>query len=264
MHRFLVLLSGVAAYAVGMASLAYLAGWLGNFIVPRSIDSAPSGSMGRALLINAALFSLFALQHSVMARPKFKQWWTRYVPEPVERSTYVLFSGIALFVLMAFWQPIGMMVWNVQEPVARSVIYGTYALGWCILVGSTFALNHFDLFGLRQVWLYFRGVPYTHLHFATPGPYRVVRHPLYVGWITLAWATPTMSLVHLVFALVATAYILVAVRFEERDLVSFHGTSYIEYRRRTPMLVPVKMFLPTGSTSQLAQSEPSSLLADRN
>lgn len=257
MHRFFVLLYGLAAYTIGMASLAYLAAWLGNLIGPRSIDSAPTVSIGQALLINTALFGLFALQHSVMARPKFKQWWTRYVPTPMERSTYVLLSGLVLFVLMACWQPLGLIIWEVQQPTARAVIYGVYALGWCILVGSTFVLNHFDLFGLRQVWLFFRGIPYTHLHFATPGPYRLVRHPLYVGWITLAWATPTMSLVHLLFAVATTAYILMAIRFEERDLVAFHGDAYVEYRRRTPMLVPVQIFIRTDPAQELTPSEAS-------
>jgi protein-S-isoprenylcysteine O-methyltransferase Ste14 len=257
MRRFFVLQYGLVAYAIGMASLVYLVAWLGNLFVPHSIDSAPTVPMHQALLVNAVLFGIFAVQHSVMARPKFKQWWTRYVPKPMERSTYVFLSGLALFLLMAFWQPIGIVVWEVQQPIARAIFYGLYALGWCILVGSTFVLNHFDLFGLRQVWLYFRGKPYTHLHFATPGPYRVVRHPLYVGWITLAWATPTMSLVHLVFALATTAYILVAIQFEERDLVAVHGDSYVEYRRCTPMLVPVQMFIRTDSARAVGHTEAS-------
>ena len=250
MPRVMVLVYGVVAYGIGMASLAYLAAWLGNVVVPRSIDSEPSVSLTFALLINAGLFLLFGLQHSVMARPKFKAWWTQFVPEPIERSTYMLFSGVSLFLVMTLWQPIGITIWNVQQPLARGLLFGLYGLGWAILVGSTFVLNHFDLFGLRQVWLHFQGKPYTHLHFATPGPYRVVRHPLYVGWITLAWATPTMSLVHLVFALATTAYILIAIRYEERDLIAFHGTSYAEYRRRTPMLIP-----DFGLTSQKAAVE---------
>ena len=249
MRRTLILLYGFVAYAVGMASLVYLAAWLGNFMVPRSVDSAPSVSFVQGMLVNTGLFVLFGLQHSVMARPWFKAWWTQIIPEPAERSTYVLFSGIALFLLMLLWQPMGVMVWTVHHPWGRAALYCLYAVGWITLVGSTFVINHFDLFGLRQSWLYFRGQPYTHLDFATPGPYRIVRHPLYVGWITLAWATPTMSLVHLMFALGTTAYILIAIRYEERDLIAFHGDSYAAYRRRTPMLVPSLRRTQEGSAA---------------
>ena len=259
MQRILVLVYGSLAYGVGMASLVYLAAWLGNF-VPRSIDSAPVTSFVPALLANITLFALFGLQHSVMARPKFKEWWTQFVPKPIERSTYVLFSGVAMFLVMAFWQPVGISIWSFENPVGRALLYGLYGCGWAILVGSTFLINHFDLFGLRQVWLYFRGREYTQLNFGTPGCYRIVRHPLYVGWITLAWATPTMSLAHFGFALATTVYILIAIPFEERDLVAFHGESYADYRRRTPMLIPgIGLLRGSQQSSMLEQAQPPSV-----
>jgi protein-S-isoprenylcysteine O-methyltransferase Ste14 len=238
MRRLILLIYGVTCYAMGLASLVYMIGWLGNVVVPRSIDSEPAGSVLKAVLMNVGLFAVFAVQHSVMARPAFKTWLTRFMPESAERSTYILFSGLALVLLMVFWQPMGMNVWDVQNSVGRIMLYSLYGLGWVILVGSTFVLNHFDLFGLRQVWLNFRNRPYTHLNFATPGPYRFVRHPIYVGWIMLVWAAPTMSAAHLAFALATTVYIVIAIQFEEKDLISIHGDTYTEYRRRTPMLIP--------------------------
>jgi protein-S-isoprenylcysteine O-methyltransferase Ste14 len=190
-----------------------------------------------ALLIDLGLMALFALQHSGMARPAFKRWLTRYVPEPMERSTYVLLSSLALILLFACWQPLGGVVWHLEGTLARSATYVLFGAGWLLVLVTTFLINHFDLFGLRQSWLYFRGVPYTPLPFVVPGPYRLVRHPLYVGWLTAFWATPTMTASHLVFAVVITAYILVAIVFEERDLIAAHP-EYAEYRRRVPMLVP--------------------------
>lgn len=238
MRRSLMLAYGLISYAVGMTSLVYMIGWLANVGVPRSIDSPATGSLGPAIAINAALVVAFAVQHSVMARPKFKAWLTRMIPEAIERSTYILVSGVAVLVMMLLWQPMGGEIWNVENPVGRAALYVMYGVGWAILIGSSFALNHFDLFGLRQTWLAFRGQPYTHLQFSTPGVYRLVRHPIYVGWLTLAWATPTMTVAHLVFAGAMTTYILVAIQFEERDLVSFHGDDYREYQAKTPMLIP--------------------------
>jgi protein-S-isoprenylcysteine O-methyltransferase Ste14 len=172
-----------------------------------------------------------------MARPAFKRWLTRFIPEPAERSTYVLLSSVALFALFWQWQPLGGNVWEVKGDMARSVVLAVYAAGWVIVLATTFLINHFDLFGLRQVWLAFRGIPYTPLGFATPGPYRLVRHPLYIGWFTVFWAAPTMTAAHLIFALGMTAYILAAIRWEERDLVAAHP-EYAAYRGRVPMLVP--------------------------
>ncbi len=187
--------------------------------------------------MNLGLLALFSVQHSVMARPAFKSWWTRYVPEPAERSIYVLFSNLALIALFVLWQPMGVTVWRVDNPIGKIALYTAYALGWVLLLGSTFAINHFDLFGLRQVWLHLRGREYTALKFGTPVFYRHVRHPLYVGWFTIFWATPTMTVAHLVFAAATTAYILLAIRWEERDLVASHP-EYAEYRRKVPMFIP--------------------------
>jgi protein-S-isoprenylcysteine O-methyltransferase Ste14 len=238
MRRLFYLLYGVAAYVLFLGVFLYALGFVGNVIVPRSIDAAPKSSLGWAILIDASLLGLFAVQHSVMARPTFKRWWTQYIPEPIERSTYVLFSNAAMIALFVGWQPMGGIIWDVQHPAARSFLLTLFAIGWAIVLVTTFMINHFDLFGLRQVWLAFRGVPYTLPTFATPGFYAHVRHPLYVGWMIAFWATPTMTAAHLLFALLTTAYILVAIWFEERNLVEFYGRDYAEYRRNVPMFVP--------------------------
>jgi protein-S-isoprenylcysteine O-methyltransferase Ste14 len=172
-----------------------------------------------------------------MARPEFKRWWTRFIPTPVERSTYVMATNLVLGLMFWQWRPMGGILWNFEQPLVRAAAWSLFAVGWLTVLVTTFLINHFDLFGLRQVWLYFRGRPYTHLPFATPGPYQIIRHPLYVGWLLAFWATPTMTMAHFVFAAAMTAYILLAIRYEERDLVSFH-TGYREYRRRVPMLIP--------------------------
>ena len=237
MKRWLIFIYGVASYAIFFGTFLYAIGFIGNFGVPKSIDSARETSLGIALAINAALLGVFAIQHSVMARPAFKRWWTRIIPQEAERSTYTLLSSLALIALFAFWAPMGGIVWNVEAPVAQALIYGAYAFGWVLVLVSTFLINHFDLFGLRQVWLQLRGKPYTALLFKTPVLYRYVRHPLYVGWFFAFWSTPTMTVAHLVFALATTAYILIAIQLEERDLVEAHP-EYESYRRSVPMLVP--------------------------
>jgi protein-S-isoprenylcysteine O-methyltransferase Ste14 len=236
--RLTIFAYGVVCYAVFFATFLYALGWVGNFVVPRAMDGEPALPFMTALGIDLALLSLFALQHSIMARPFFKRAFTRLIPESAERSTYVLASSLALIVMFAFWQPLGGVVWNVTDPTARGVIWGCFAFGWLLVLVSTFLLNHFDLFGLRQIWLQLVGKPYTPLKFGTPGPYKLVRHPLYVGWFFAFWATPTMTATHLMFALVTTAYILVAIRFEERDLVDSLGHDYIAYRERVPMVIP--------------------------
>ena len=228
---------GVVCYLAFLAAFLYAIGFIGNFAVPKSIDAQPEAALTFALAIDAALLGLFAVQHSVMARQWFKAAWTRIVPAPVERSTYVLFSSLALFLLFWKWEPIGGVVWNVENAAGRLIILALYALGWLIVLVATFLINHFDLFGLRQVWLYLCGQSYTPLKFRTPGLYRFVRHPLYVGWLLVFWSAPRMTSAHLVFATATTAYILIAIQFEERDLVRFHG-EYAEYRRRVPMLLP--------------------------
>jgi len=239
MKRVLVLLYGVACYAVFLAVFLYAIGFIGDVAVPKTMDSPRDVALGTALAINLGLLSLFAVQHSVMARPAFKRWWTRLVPMAAERSTYVLFSSLALIALFWFWQPMGGIVWTVTAPAAVAGIYAVYAAGWALLLYSTFLINHFDLFGLRQVWLSAAGRPYTQLDFKTPWLYRQVRHPLYVGWLMIFWATPTMTVAHLVFAVMTTGYILVAIQLEERDLIDAHP-QYAEYRRRVPMLLPFR------------------------
>jgi len=236
--RIAALAYGVACYGVFFATLLYAIGFLGNFGVPKSIDSGREGSTLAALLIDGALLTIFALQHSIMARPGFKRAWTRLVPEPVERSTYVLFSSLALLLLFWLWQPIGGVVWSVAPGWAATAIFMLYATGLLIVLLSTFLINHFDLFGLRQVYLYFRGRDYTPLPFRTPFFYRYVRHPLYVGWLLTFWSAPVMTIAHFFFAAMTTAYILVAIRFEETDLVALYGDKYLQYKERVPMLIP--------------------------
>ena len=237
--RVAAFLYGVACYVSFFASFLYAVGFIGNFGVPKSIDSGPEVPFLGALAINAALLGVFAVQHSVMARQWFKRAWTRFVPSVVERSTYVLLSSLALLLLFWKWQPMGGVIWKVENSMGQAVIYGLYAAGWGIVLAATFLINHFDLFGLRQVWLNLRGRAYTPLAFRTPGMYRLVRHPLYVGWLTVFWAAPVMTAAHLVFALATTAYILLAIQFEERDLIRAHA-EYAEYRERVPMILPIR------------------------
>ena len=228
---------GVVAYVIFFGTFLYAAGFIGNLVVPKTLDGAPVSPLGTSVLVDLAVLALFAVQHSVMARPAFKRMWTRLVPEPVERSTYVLASSLALILLFWLWRPLGGVVWDVQNRVGRGLLHAGFAFVWLLVLVSTFLINHFDLFGLRQVWLHLRGRPYQPLRFRTPGPYRLVRHPLYVGWLFAFWSTPTMTVTHLLFAAMTTAYILVAIRFEERDLVAAHP-EYASYRARVPMLIP--------------------------
>jgi len=237
LKRLSIFVYGVLSYAVFFATYLYAIGFVGNLWVPKSMDSVRQTPFLTALLIDLGLLGLFAVQHSVMARPGFKRWWTGIVPAAAERSTYVLFSSLALIAMFIYWQPLGGVVWNVSAPLGKAVLYGAFAFGWGLVLISTFLINHFDLFGLRQVWLELLGKPYRPLHFGTPLFYRYVRHPLYLGWFFAFWATPTMTVTHLVFALATSAYILIAIQLEERDLVDAHP-EYAEYRRRVPMLVP--------------------------
>jgi methanethiol S-methyltransferase len=237
MKRALVLLYGLFCYAVFFATFLYAIGFLGNLVIGNSIDAVPTTGVGEALAVDIGLLALFALQHSVMARPAFKRWWTRFVPAAAERSTYVLFSSLALILLFWQWLPIGAVIWDVQNAAGRSVLYAGYASGWILLLAATFLIDHFDLFGLRQSWLYFRARPYSEIAFRTPGLYRLVRHPIYVGWLLIFWCTPTMSAAHLLFAVLTTVYILIAIQLEERDLTNAFP-EYENYRRRVPMLLP--------------------------
>jgi len=236
--RVLFFVYGVVSYLVFFGTFLYAVGFIGDFAVPTRLDGAPRGPLAVALAVDTGLLALFAVQHSLMARRSFKAAWTRLVPPPIERSTYVLFSSAALLLLFRLWRPMGVTIWSVQDPVGAVALRVLFGFGWALVLVCTFLINHFDLFGLRQVWLALLGRPYTPVPFATPGPYRLVRHPLYVGWLFAFWMTPIMTLAHLVFAAATTAYILIAIRFEERDLVHFHGRDYEDYRRRVPMLVP--------------------------
>jgi methanethiol S-methyltransferase len=236
--RFAAFLYGLFCYAISFVTLLYTVGFVGNFAVPRAIDAAPVIAWHTALLVDTALLGVFSIQHSAMARQGFKNWWTQFISKPIERSTYILFTSLCLIALFYFWQPIGGSIWNVTNLTGIAILYTLFALGWLLVLVTTFLINHFDLFGLRQVWLYLRGQEYTHLKFATPSLYKVVRHPLYVGLLLAFWSTPTMTVTHLVFALMTTAYILVGIQFEERDLVDLHGNAYADYRRQVPMLIP--------------------------
>lgn len=238
MNRIVAFTYGTLCYLFFLATFLYGVAFLGNIGFGKTVDGEPTSPFWQALLINTLLLGLFAVQHSVMARSTFKQWWTRLVPKPVERSTYVLFSSLALLLLFHTWQPMGGTLWDFRDPVIHGTIYSLYAGGWLLVLAATFLINHFDLFGMRQVWLYLSGLPYTPLDFKTPGLYRYVRHPLYVGWLLTFWATPTMTAAHLVFAIATTTYILIAIQFEERDLTAVHGSAYEAYRKEVPMLVP--------------------------
>lgn len=238
MKRTVVFAYSVFCYAVFLVTLLYAVGFLGNVGVAKSIDARSTGSIALALFVDGMLLTLFALQHSIMARPWFKRVWTRIVPEPAERSTYVLFSSAALLLMFWAWMPIGVVIWDASGTILEPVFIVLYAAGLSIVLLSTFLINHFDLFGLRQGYLYFRNRRYAHLEFRTPLFYRHVRHPLYVGWLLTFWSTPVMTAAHLFFAVMTTAYIFVAIRFEEKDLVAAHGDRYEQYRKNVPMILP--------------------------
>ncbi|HEV7766339.1 MAG TPA: isoprenylcysteine carboxylmethyltransferase family protein [Thermoanaerobaculia bacterium] len=253
--RLAFFLYGLICYAIFFGTFLYAIGFIGGFVVPTKLDGPRTAPLARAAAINVGLLTLFAVQHSVMARQWFKERWTRIVPSPLERSTYVLLSSLALILLFWQWQPLGGVVWSVEDPVGRMVLQALFAFGFALVLVSTFLINHFDLFGLRQVWLFLRGKPYTRLEFGTPGPYRLVRHPLYVGWFFAFWMTPVMTFAHLLFAIATTTYILVAIQFEERDLVREFGGSYETYRRRVPMLIPFTKPSERSNVARVTTSE---------
>ncbi len=236
--RILAFVYGLACYAMALAVFIYLAAFLANFYVPKTVNSGEAGPFGQALIINILLLAVFGLQHSIMARPTFKNAWTKVVPKPVERSTYLLLSNLVMILLFWQWQPMTGVVWTIGGEVGRTVVWALYAIGWGVLLLSTFLINHFDLFGLRQIWLNLRNQEYTSLTFKTPGPYQLIRHPIYLGWLIVFWAAPTMTVGHLVLALGMTVYIFIAIWFEERNLVDIHP-EYAEYKSRSSMILPI-------------------------
>jgi protein-S-isoprenylcysteine O-methyltransferase Ste14 len=240
MQRKLFFVYGVASHAMFLGVYAWMALFVGNlgFGLIRTIDAPATTSLATALAVNTLLVALFGVQHSVMARPGFKKWWTQFVPQPIERATYVLLSNLLMMLLLWQWQPMGGVVWNVTNSIGRALLHGLFAIGWFMVPAVSLLINHFDLFGTRQVWLHLRGQEYRSLPFRTPMIYRYVRHPLYIGWMTAFWATPTMTVAHLVFAVLMTLYIFVAIPLEERDLVAHFGEQYASYRRRVGGLVP--------------------------
>ncbi len=242
MARVLTILYGFVAYTLFLVAFLYAIGFVGNFAVPKAIDSGTIYPLTSAILVNVSLLSLFALQHSVMARPGFKRRWTRIVPKPIERSTYVFLASSILLFLYWQWRPIPGVVWDLRSTFAGEVLLGVFGLGWLIVLAATFMISHFDLFGLRQVALYFRGRPYTPVSFMTRGLYKFIRHPIMLGFIIAFWAAPMMTYGHLLFAVVTTAYILVALQFEERDLMEADRVNYPRYREETSMFIP----LPKG------------------
>jgi protein-S-isoprenylcysteine O-methyltransferase Ste14 len=241
---FIAAVYGLVCYVVFLGSFLYAIGFVGSFAVPKTIDSGPGGAWPEALLIDLVLLGLFAVQHSVMARPGFKAVWTRIVPPAVERSTYVLFASLLLALICWKWQPIPALVWDVASPLFSGILLALFALGWLILLLSTFMINHFDLFGLRQVYLRMRGLDYTPVKYTERAFYKHVRHPLYLGFVIAFWATPRMSVGHLVFSIATTGYILIGIFLEERDLMKHHSAEYGAYRARVPMLFPTGVKRP--------------------
>lgn len=238
MSRVLAFVYGVVTYAIFLVTFLYAIGFIEGRLVPKSINSGPTGSVPQAVLINVLLLGLFGLQHSVMARPGFKRWWTRFVPRPIERSTFVLVTCCVLALLFWQWRPITSTVWSVEAGWARTLLTGLSAFGWLLVLYSSFVIDHFDLFGVRQVLLYLRGRNYVHPPFMERSVYKLVRHPLMVGFLVAFWATPHMTGGHVLFAVVATGYILVGITLEERDLLQILGEDYRLYRARTPLLLP--------------------------
>lgn len=231
-------LFGMFSYGIFIASFLYAIGFVGNLLVPKSIDSGQSGPLAAALAIDTVLLGLFAIQHSAMARPAFKSWWTRIVPASLERSVYVLISSMLVLLLCWRWEPHTGTIWSVDNQLGQAGLLALFWLGWLIVGWSTFLIDHFDLFGLRQVYLRLRHVAYTPVEFKANALYRYVRHPMMLGYLIAFWATPHMTVGHLFFALVMTAYIFLGIFFEERDLSAIHGADFEQYRKDVPMIIP--------------------------
>jgi protein-S-isoprenylcysteine O-methyltransferase Ste14 len=253
MKRYLTVAYGAAAYLLFLAAFLYLVGFVGNLLVPRTVDHGLPAPIGQAVLVNVLLVGAFGVQHSVMARPSFKAWWTRFVPPSIERSTYVVLSSAVLVLLYWQWRTMPAAIWDVRQPAGRLAVWAIFWLGWAIALASTFMVSHFDLFGLRQVYLAWRGKPYTHIGFHARFLYRLVRHPLMLGFLIAFWAAPTMTAGHLLFSIAMTGYILIAVRLEERNLVAALGDEYRDYRREVPALLPLKNPSTRHSTETVGQ-----------
>jgi protein-S-isoprenylcysteine O-methyltransferase Ste14 len=234
-----VFLFGALTYAIFFATFLYQIGFVEGMVVPKAMNDGPVLPLAQAVLINVLLLSLFAIQHTIMARLVFKRWWTRIVPAPIERSLFVLLSSLLLLLMNWKWCPLPEHVWQVQGSAGRAALYAVSFAGWGLVLYATFLINHFDLFGLRQVWLYFTGREYTQVEFKETALYRWVRHPIMLGFVIAFWATPDMTQGHLLFAVVTTAYILVGIRIEERTLMALHGEDYGKYRQRISMIIPV-------------------------
>lgn len=247
MKRTLAILYGVLAYVFFFGTFLYAIGFVGNVFVPKSIDTGKQSPLPTAVIIDAALLSIFALQHSIMARQGFKRQWTRIVSWYVERTTYVVAATAALALLLWQWRPIPATVWDLRGTAFGSTLSVTFWIGWGVLLLSTFLINHFELFGLQQVWGYFRGLEFQRPAFRSPSLYRMVRHPIYLGFVIAFWSAPLMTVGHLLFSVATTGYILVGIFFEERDLISHYGDVYREYRSRVPMLIP---FLGGGKKAE--------------
>ena len=239
MGRIFSFIYGSIAYLLFLVAFLYAIGFVGNLVVPKSIDGIGDAPLLTAIIINVVLLTIFALQHSIMARPGFKRWWTQFVPKSVERSTYVLLASLALIFLYWQWQPMNTIIWSVQNDIGVAALWVFFALGWLIVLLSTLMIGHFELFGLQQVYLKLKGEEPAAPEFKEPGFYKLVRHPIMSGFIIAFWAIPTMTAGHLLFAVVTTAYILVAITLEERDLISMLGNSYNDYKQRVPKLIPI-------------------------